>query len=264
MQEAFEILPRGGRPSIAYRRVPGPEGTAGTEARPGLVFLGGFMSDMGGTKAQWLEGFAMRAGFPYLRFDYSGHGLSEGAFTDGTIGGWLDDTLDVLDRLTEGPQVLAGSSMGGWLALLAALARKDRVKGLVGIAAAPDFTEDLIHRELSDSQRDTLMKDGIIHVPSEYGDQPYAITRALIEDGREHLLLTGPIALDCPVRLIQGLRDDDVPWRTALGIAEKLETGDVTVTLIKEGDHRLSRAQDLERIGQAVMEVVNGGAVAAT
>lgn len=260
MQEGFEILSRRGKPSIAYRRTAGPEGFAGTEARPGVVFLGGFMSDMTGTKAEWLEGFAMRAGLPYLRFDYTGHGASDGAFTDGTIGSWLGDALDAFDSLTDGPQVLIGSSMGGWLALLAALARKDRVKGIVGVAAAPDFTEDLIHNELSDAARDKLMKEGLVHLPTEYGDDPYPITKALIEDGRRHLLLTDTIALDCPVRLVQGLKDDDVPWQTALRIAENLATGDVSITLVKEGDHRLSRPNDLEHIAQAVMEVVNGGA----
>ncbi len=263
MQETFEILPRGGKPSIAYRRMAGPEGTAGTEARPGLVFMGGFMSDMTGTKAAWLEGFAARAGLPYLRFDYAGHGASEGAFADGTIGGWLDDALDALDRLTEGPQVLVGSSMGGWLALLAARDRRDRVKGIVGVAAAPDFTEDLIHAELLATDRYTLMTEGAVEQASEYGESAYTITRALIEDGREHLLLRTPIALDCPVRLVHGLDDPDVPWRTALRIASKLKGGDVTVTLIKGGDHRLSRPEDLERIAAAVMEVVNGGAAAA-
>ncbi len=260
MQEAFEILSRAGKPSIAYRRVAGPEGGAGTEARPGLVFLGGFSSDMGGAKASWLEGFALRAGLPYLRFDYSGHGASEGDFADGTIGGWAGDARDVLDALTDGPQVLAGSSMGGWLALLAARARPERVRGIVGIAAAPDFTEDLIHRELSDAERDTLMTDGIVLRPSAYGEAPYPITRRLIEDGRRHLLLNGPIPLDCPVRLVHGLADSDVPWRTALRLAERLAGQDVTVTLIKGGDHRLSRPEDLERIGAAVMEIADGGA----
>lgn len=262
MQETFETLTRAGKPSIAYRRTAGPEGPAGSEARPGLVFLGGFMSDMTGTKAAWLEGFAARAGLPYLRFDYSGHGASEGAFSDGTIGAWLGDALDVLDRLTEGPQVLVGSSMGGWIALLAALERRTRIKGIVGVAAAPDFTEDLIHNELSEAGRRTLMTEGVIHQPSDYGDTPYTITRALIEDGRNHLLLTAPIPLGCPVRLVQGLADPDVPWHTALRIAERLETDDVTVTLIKGGDHRLSRPADLAHIGAAVMEVVDGGAAA--
>lgn len=252
MQDANARLSRPGRGSIAYRRTPGAHGPAGTRRKPGVVFLGGFMSNMMGAKAQWLESFVRAQGLPFLRFDYSGHGASEGAFTDGTIGAWLQDTLDAIDRLTEGPQVLVGSSMGGWLALLAALRRAERVKGIVGVAAAPDFTEDLIHDELSPAERDTLMRDGIVHQPSEYGEEPYAITRALIEEARAHLLLRGPIGLACPVHLIHGLADPDVPWRTALAILEKTASPGVAATFIKDGDHRLSRPEDLERIGAAV------------
>ncbi len=218
---------------------------------PGVVFLGGFMSNMTGSKAEWLEAFCRERGLAYLRFDYGGHGESEGAFTDGTIGSWLEDTLAVLDRLTEGPQVLVGSSMGGWLALLAALRRRDRIAGIVGVAAAPDFTEDLIHGELSPAQIQTLMREGIVELPSEYGEAPYPITRALIEDGRRHLLLRAPIGLSCPVRLVQGLADPDVPWRTALRIMERLQGPDVAATFIRDGDHRLSRPEDLAEIGRA-------------
>jgi pimeloyl-ACP methyl ester carboxylesterase len=225
-----------------------------------VVFLGGFMSDMTGTKAEWLEGYTRRAGLPYLRFDYSGHGASEGAFTDGTIGGWLGDVLDVLERLTEGPQVLVGSSMGGWLALLAALRRPERIHGIVGIAAAPDFTEDLIHNELSDDERAALMRDGIIHQPSDYGETPYPITRNLIEEARGHLLLRGPIAVRCPLHLLQGLADPDVPWRTAVRILEQVESPTAAATLIKDGDHRLSRPEDLERLGAAIRAVADAAA----
>ena len=246
------ILARDGQPAIAYRQSPGDGGRAGTGARPGVIFLGGFMSDMTGAKAMWLESFAAGQGLPFLRFDYSGHGASEGAFTDGTIGGWLGDTLAVIDRLTEGPQVLVGSSMGGWLALLAALHRPERVCGLVGVAAAPDFTEDLIHHELTDAQRDTLMRDGIVYEPSDYGDAPYAITRRLIEDGRDHLLLRDVIPLACPVRLVQGMADRDVPWRTALRILDRLPGADGAATFIHDGDHRLSRPDDLAQIGRAL------------
>jgi pimeloyl-ACP methyl ester carboxylesterase len=233
---------------------------AGSAARPGVVFLGGFMSDMTGTKAEWLEGFAGRAGLPCLRFDYSGHGASEGTFTEGTIGGWLGDALDVLDRLTEGPQVLVGSSMGGWLALLAALRRPERVCGIVGIAAAPDFTEDLIHSELSDDERVTLTRDGIIHRPSDYGEAPYPITRTLIEEARAHLLLGGPIAVRCPIHLLHGLADADVPWRTAIRILDRVESGTAAATLIKDGDHRLSCSADLERLGTAIRMVIEAAA----
>jgi pimeloyl-ACP methyl ester carboxylesterase len=233
---------------------------AGGAARPGVVFLGGFMSDMTGTKAEWLEGFAGRAGLPCLRFDYSGHGASERAFTDGTIGGWLGDALDVLDQLTEGPQVLVGSSMGGWLALLAALRRPERIRGIVGIAAAPDFTEDLIHSEPSDDERAALTRDGIIHRPSDYGETPYPITRKLIEEARAHLLLRGVIALRCPIQLLQGLADPDVPWRTAIRILEQVESPAAAATLIKDGDHRLSRPEDLERLGAAIQTVIEAAA----
>lgn len=263
MQEGNAILARAGRGSIAYRRAPGADGPTGNAARPGLIFLGGFMSNMTGAKAEWLEGFARRRGLPYLRFDYSGHGASAGAFTEGTIGGWLDDVLDVLDRLTEGPQILVGSSMGGWLALLAALKRPARVRGIVGVAAAPDFTEDLIHGELTPDQLATLMRDGVLHISSEYGEDPYSITRALIEEARAHLLLRGPIALSCPVHLVHGLADRDVPWRTALRIMERLASPHVAATFIRDGDHRLSRPEDLERIAAAVIAVANrqGGSV---
>lgn len=257
MQEAIDNLARLDRGSIAYRRRAGADGPAGTAARPGLMFLGGFMSDMSGAKAAWLDEFAAGAGLPYLRFDYTGHGRSEGAFTDGTIGAWLGDALDVFDQLTEGPQVLVGSSMGGWIALLVALRRPGRVRGIVGVAAAPDFTEDLIHREMDDIQRAALMRDGVIRVPSAYGEAPYAITRRLIEEAREHLLLQAQIPLACPVHLVQGQADPDVPWRTALRLMDGIDGPRVVVTLIKDGDHRLSRDRDLVRIGAAVRDVID-------
>jgi pimeloyl-ACP methyl ester carboxylesterase len=180
-----------------------------------------------------------------LRFDYSGHGASGGRFEDGTIGRWTQDALLMIDRLSSGPLLLVGSSMGGWIALLAALARSDRIAGLIGIAAAPDFTETLMWQAMTFEERATLQRDGVLHVPSQYGE-PYPITRALIEDGRDHLLLTGPIALDRPVRLLHGQGDPDVPWETSLRIAERLTGSDVQVILVKDGDHRLSRPQDLE------------------
>ncbi|MFT5538804.1 MAG: pimeloyl-ACP methyl ester carboxylesterase [Alphaproteobacteria bacterium] len=257
MQETHAILARAGQGSIAYHRLEGAQSAAGTAARPGLVFLGGFMSDMTGIKAAWLEEFAADAGLSYLRFDYTGHGHSEGPFTEGTIGSWLQDALDVLDKLTKGPQILIGSSMGGWLALLATLQRPDRVAGLVGVAAAPDFTEDLVLKELSETERGTLMRDGQVTVPSDYGEDPYIITRALIEEARAHLLLKAPITLTCPVHLLHGMKDPDVPWQTALRITEKLESDNVAVTLIKDGDHRLARPQDIARIGAAVLDMIS-------
>ncbi|MFQ5785488.1 MAG: alpha/beta fold hydrolase [Alphaproteobacteria bacterium] len=224
--------------------------TAG--ARPGIVFLGGFMSDMTGTKAMALEAFCRTRGRAFLRFDYLGHGASSGDFEDGTIGRWADDAIAVIDAATEGPLVLVGSSMGGWIMLLTALARPERVKGLIGLAAAPDFTEYLLWDDFGPETRETLLRDGVVHLPSDYGDEPYPITRALIEDGRSHLLLPDVIALACPVRLIQGMKDADVPWRTALRLAERLASDDVEVTLVKDGDHRLSEPADLNRLCRTV------------
>ena len=211
---------------------------------PTIVFLPGFRSDMTGDKATALAAFCAERGQAMLRFDYSGHGSSGGRFEDGTIGRWTDDALAVIDRLTEGPLVLVGSSMGGWIALLVAVARPDHVAALIGIAAAPDFTEALIWPAMTCEQRATLMRDGVFHRPSRYGE-PYPITRALIEDGRSRLLLNAPIALDCPVRLLHGQEDPDVPWEMALRIAERFTGRDVQVFLVNDGDHRLSRPQDL-------------------
>ncbi|HET6239552.1 MAG TPA: alpha/beta hydrolase [Acetobacteraceae bacterium] len=211
---------------------------------PAVVFLPGYRSDMTGEKATTLAAFCAARGQAMLRFDYSGHGASDGAFEDGTIGAWAADALAAIDALTVGPLVLVGSSMGGWIALLTALARPARVAGLVGIAAAPDFTETLMWAAMAPAERAVLLRDGALRVPSQYGE-PYAITRALIEDGRNHLLLTGPIAIDCPIRLLHGQRDPDVPWETALRIAERVSSEDVRITLVKDGDHRLSREQDL-------------------
>jgi pimeloyl-ACP methyl ester carboxylesterase len=213
-------------------------------ASPIVVFLPGFRSDMTGDKATALAAFCAARGQAMLRFDYSGHGASGGRFEDGTIGGWTEDALALIDQQTDGPLVLVGSSMGGWIALLAAIARPQRVVALIGIAAAPDFTEALMWDAMTVEERATIMRDGVLHVPSEYGN-PYPITRALIEDGRTRLLLNDPIAIECPVRLLHGLQDPDVPWEMALRIAEQLTSQDVRVTFVKDGDHRLSRLQDL-------------------
>ncbi len=240
-------IDRPGGHSLAYHATPG--------GLPGVVFLGGFASDMTGTKALALEEHCRKRGRAYLRFDYLGHGQSSGAFADGTIGRWADDAIAALDQLTEGPQVLVGSSMRGWIMLLAALARRERVAGLVGIAAAPDFTEDLMWTGLDEARRETLMRDGVVELPSDYGDEPTLISRALIEEGRDHLLLGNPIALSCPVRLLHGMADSSVPWRTALTIADKLASTDVEVVLVKGGDHRLSEPADLERLGRTLDKV---------
>ncbi len=246
--QQFSILARGDRPSIAYCRRDG--------RAPGIVFLGGFRSDMTGEKALSLEAFSGERGFGFLRFDYTGHGRSGGDFLDGTITSWLADSLDAIDRLTRGRLVLVGSSMGGWLMLLAALARPDRIAGLVGIAAAPDFTEELMWPNMAPPVRKALMEKGVIYRPSAYSQEPYPITRVLIESGRRHLLLGGPIAICCPVRLIHGMKDPDVPWQTSVRLAEKVESKDVAVTLIKEGAHRLSEPENIHIILRAVEELV--------
>lgn len=211
---------------------------------PSAVFLPGYRSDMSGAKALETEAFCVRHGLACLRFDYSGHGESAGSFTDGTIGRWTDDVLALIDRLTKGPLVLVGSSMGGWIALLAALARPARIAGLIGIAAAPDFTEDLMWDAMMPPERAKLERDGVLQTPSEYG-APTPVTAALIADGRTRLLLRGPIPLRCPVRLLHGQRDADVPWQTSMRLADRLQSDDVLVTLVKDGDHRLSRPPDL-------------------
>lgn len=237
-----------GGATIAYRHTPGRS--------PGIVFFGGFMSDMTGTKAVALEAWAVGRGLAFTRFDYQGHGASSGRFEDGTVGTWADDALAVLDRVTHGPQVLVGSSMGGWIMLLAALRRPERVAGLVGIAPAPDFTEDLIWNGLTDEARAELLRDGRWYRPSQYFDDPKPVTLALIEEGRSHLLLRGPIRFDGPVRLLHGMADPDVPWRTSLRLADALTSTDVRVTLIKDGDHRLSRDQDIALLCRTVAELV--------
>nr|WP_035705439.1 alpha/beta hydrolase [Niveispirillum irakense] len=234
--------------AIAYRRSAG--------GGPGLVFLGGFRSDMTGIKATSLERWARDQGRAFIRFDYQGHGASGGEWADGSIGRWRDDALAVLDQLTEGPQVLVGSSMGGWIALLAALARPDRVAGLLGIAPAPDFTERMIRPRLSPREIDALAREGRFIAPSAYDPEGYPITRHLLEEARDHLLLPGPIPLHCPVRLLHGQRDADIPWRTSLDLAEALSADDVRITLVKDGDHRLSRPQDIALMLQLAESLV--------
>jgi len=243
------ILARPDGGAIAYHR------TAARESGrhwPGVVFLGGFMSDMTGGKAVALEAFAAARGQAFVRFDYRGHGRSSGRFDEGTIGGWADDARLVLERLTEGPQILVGSSMGGWIMLLTALARPERIAGLVGIAAAPDFTETLMWQEFTPEMRATLERDGVLRQPSDYGEEPYTITRRLIEEGRTHLVMDKPIPLACPVCLIHGMDDTDVPWKLSLEIMERLESDDVAVTLVKGGGHRLSEPADLARLSATV------------
>ena len=216
------------------------------------MFLPGFRSDMNGIKATALAGHCRSRDHAFLRFDYFGHGASSGDFRAGTIGRWLEDALAVIDRLTEGPQILVGSSMGGWIALLAALARPGRVKALIGIAPAPDFTEDLIWARLSEAQRRELLERGELAAASAYEADPIPITLRLVEEGRRHLLLRGPIRLSCPVRLLHGMEDPDVPYQTSLRLVERLTGTEAVVELIEDGDHRLSRPQDLTRLFAAV------------
>lgn len=223
--------------SIAYHSTPGKS--------PGVMFCGGFMSDMTGGKALALEAFCRRRGQAFTRFDYAGHGRSSGRFEDGCVGDWTEDALAVLDRVAVGPQVLVGSSMGGWIALNLALARPTRVAALVGIAAAPDFTEDLMWATLPPDAQMVLETEGLIYEPSAYSEKPYPITMKLIQDGRRHLRLRGPIPVDKPVRLLHGMLDQDVPWQRSLLLVDRLAGADVALTLVKDGDHRLSRDQDL-------------------
>jgi pimeloyl-ACP methyl ester carboxylesterase len=234
----LQSLTRGDGVTIAYRHTSG--------GAPGVVFLGGFRSDMSGTKATALESHCRAAGRGFVRFDYRGHGESGGRFEDGTIGAWIGDALAVVDEVTEGPQVLVGSSMGGWIALACALARPARVAGVIGIAAAPDFTEELMWARFPPAARQALETTGLWREPSEYDSEGYPITMALIEDGRKHLLLDrSAIPIHVPVRLIHGMKDGSVPWSTAPRIASLLLSEDVTVKLVKDGDHRLSRERDL-------------------
>ncbi len=226
---------------LAYRRGRAAAGS------PTFLWLCGFKSDMSGGKAQAVEAWAAEKGHGTLLFDYSGHGQSEGRFEDGTISAWREDTLAVIDALSEGPLVLVGSSMGGWMALLAALARPERVRGLVLIAPAPDFTEKLMWPEFSPEEQAEIMGEGFTLRPSAYGE-PYPITRALIEDGRQWSILDKDIPYSGPVRILQGMQDADVPWGHALALTTALTAEDLVLTLIKDGDHRLSRDEDIARL----------------
>ncbi len=225
------------------------------DSSPGVLFLPGFRSDMGGNKARALSAHCRTRGQSCTRFDYFGHGRSSGDFRAGTIGRWRDDALAVLDRVTRGPQILVGSSMGCWIAFLVARARPDRVAGLVGIAGAPDFTEDLVWARLDTDQRRQLAERGELTYDSAYEEGPVPFTRTLIEEGRQHLILRAPIELSCPVRLLHGMADPDVPYQSSLRLAGRLRNTDVTVELIEDGDHRLSRDSDLARMLAIVDEL---------
>jgi pimeloyl-ACP methyl ester carboxylesterase len=235
---------------IAYHHTPG--------TAPGVIFCGGFMSDMTGTKAQALEAACRDGGRAYTRFDYRGHGQSSADFESGTIGLWTEDALAVLDQVTTGRQIVVGSSMGGWIMLLLARARPERIAGLVGIAPAPDFVLQMWDG-FSDQIKATLKRDGVYRAPSEYSEEPYAITMNLIEEGKNHLVLQQPLAVDYPVRILHGMADPDVPWRQSLELVERLRGDDIVVTFSKSGDHRLSEPADIARLIATVETLAQGG-----
>lgn len=244
-----ETVTRADGAVIAYRRRVGIE--------PGVIFLSGFRSDMDGTKATRLDRWAATRGRAFVRFDYFGHGRSDGAFENGVIGRWMEDALFVLDRLTEGPQILVGSSMGGWIACLLLKARPERVAGFVGLAPAPDFTEDLIRQALTPEMIAALAEQGRIELPCRYGGTPTPITRRLLEEAAARLVLRTPIPFSGPVRLLHGMQDPDVPWSTSPRLAAALTSDDVRITLIKDGDHRLSTERDLGLMCAAVDQVTD-------
>jgi pimeloyl-ACP methyl ester carboxylesterase len=246
MSETRGSLDRPDGERLAWRRVAG--------AGPTVVWLGGYRSDMTGTKAEALAEWAAANDRGYLRFDYFAHGESSGDFVEGTITRWREDALAVIDELTEGPLVLVGSSMGGWIACLAAMARPERIHAMVLIAPAPDFTSKLMPTRFPPEALQAIRETGVWLQPSDYGD-PNPITRALLEDGARWSILPGPVPIEARVRILQGGEDPDVPWRHALELAQALKSEDVVFTLIKDGDHRLSRAQDLARLVAAVEEI---------
>ncbi len=242
------ILTRLGGATIAYHYLPGIE--------PGVVFCTGFKSDMTGGKALALEQWCAECGRQFTRFDYQGHGASSGAFEDGTIGQWRADALAVLDEVTKGPQVIVGSSMGGWIAFLLAVDRPERVAGILGIAPAVDFTQALLWPRMPEAARREITENGVWYRPSVYEDGPYPITKTLIDEGRNNLLLPGPIPFDGPVRLIHGMLDDAVPWEHSLTIANGVRSDDVEITMVKDGEHRLSRDRDIERMIDLLQDIL--------
>ncbi len=238
------ILTRAGGATIAYHH------NSGTT--PGVIFCGGFKSDMTGIKATMLEAFCQARNQQFTRFDYQGHGTSSGAFDEGTIGLWRDDALTVFEGVTEGPQIVVGSSMGAWIALLLAQQRRSRIAGLLLLAPAADFTTELLWKNLTPDAREQIKRDGVWMRPSIYDDGPYPITRNLIEESRAHLVLGNPIPFDGPVRILLGLQDDVIPVDHILRTTDALTSDDVEITLIKNGDHRLSTPDDLDKIRAAV------------
>lgn len=243
----MNILKRDDKPDLAYVYTPGNA--------PMVVFCGGYASDMQGTKATYFEEQCKKRGQAYLRLDYSGHGQSGGAFEDGTISSWKQDVLDILAHVGQKPVLLIGSSMGGWVSLLIAKEQPDLVYALIGIAAAPDFTVELYENDFSDAERQEMQEHGLVRQANDYSDEPYIFTKGLIEDGYNNLLLTTPLNIAAPVHLFQGKLDEDVPWKTAETIKNAIAGGHVDITLIEDGDHRLSRDQDLALIDEKIAEL---------
>lgn len=243
-------LKKGNENFIAYNRF-----DQQNKNLPELLFLGGFKSDMTGAKATFLGELCQNRGQTFTRFDYFGHGQSSGDFSQGTIGGWLSDTLTVIDQLTEGPLILVGSSMGGWLMCLAALARPERIHGLIGIASAPDFTEELIWAGLTDTQRQAFLSQGIIQAPSQYENQGFPITLQLVEEARSHLILPKALPIKCPVHLIHGDNDRDVPAELSHRLAKNIQSPELTLTFIKGGDHRLNTPLAFGRLSSLIHEL---------
>lgn len=236
--------------ALSYRHQPG------NPRLPAVLYLHGYASDMQATKAEYLAGFCAARDQPYLRFEYAGNGTSDGVFAEGTIGAWLDDALTMIDTVTKENFILVGSSMGGWIGLHCALARPERIKAFIGIAAAPDFTEEIWLNRLTDQQRAACLKQGFVTLPSSLGS-PLELSNALLQEGRQHLLLDKPIPLDIPVTLLQGRQDAEVPWQTAFTLKDKIAPSVADVIIVEDGDHRLAREQDLDLLGETVSLMTN-------
>lgn len=243
---------RQGKPKLACSQFK-PE----TPGKPTVVFCSGYRSDMQGSKALYMQAYAKAAGFGFLRFDYRGHGESEGSFNASVLSDWIEDAQDIIEALTSGPLILIGSSMGGWIALRLSQLLKDRVKGMVLIAPAPDFTRDLFWANFDDEIKATIEREGYVELPNAYSDEPYHVSRALIDDGDKHAMMAAPIEFDGPVRILQGQQDDSVPWQRSIDLADKLTSTQVELTLFKDGDHRLSEPHHLAKLGRAVTDMIN-------
>jgi pimeloyl-ACP methyl ester carboxylesterase len=249
----FSTLPRPGGERLAY--------VARAGRKPAVVFLGGFRSDMTGTKAMALDIWARQSGFAFLRFDYFAHGRSSGDFAQATVGRWIDDAMAAIETaMPDGRLILVGSSMGGWIMLNVASRLGQRLAGLVGIAVAPDFTQELIWPELSPDDQTALKRDGRLLRPSRYSDQPDILTLRLIEEGARHLVLDKPLALPCPLHLLHGTQDLEVPWRHSLRVLEHIQAPEATLTLVKDGDHRLSQPEDIDRLLRLVERLAHAAA----